>query len=141
MSALLPRTMFLCQMVAVVLVVLISTSLVHGEHEAASKVNYCLTSALQISSVQDLKNVVFEECIHQQIQNENVSVLTDKISFLSYISFKYSSRVRFSHGLYYFYIFPTVWIYLKFCGITLVLCGLYLREVYGREMVNFTRVW
>merc|ERR1711979_67686 len=40
-----------------------------AEH-AASKVNYCLSSALEIPSVQDLKNLVFEECIHQQIQDE-----------------------------------------------------------------------
>jgi len=62
--------MFLCQ-ITVVVVFMSGTSLVNGKQEAASKVNYCLTSALQISSVQDLKNVVFEECIHQQIQNEN----------------------------------------------------------------------
>ena len=43
--------------------------------KAASKVNYCLSSALQITSVQDLKNVVFEECIHQQIKNEEVSLI------------------------------------------------------------------
>ena len=46
--------------------------LVSAEH-AASKVNYCLSSALEIPSVQDLKNLVFEECIHQQIQDEEVS--------------------------------------------------------------------
>ena len=73
--------MFLCQ-ITVVVVFMSGTSLVNGKQEAASKVNYCLTSALQISSVQDLKNVVFEECIHQQIQNENVSL---QIIFILYI--------------------------------------------------------
>ena len=79
--SLLKRTMFLCQ-ITVVVVFMSGTSLVNGKQEAASKVNYCLTSALQISSVQDLKNVVFEECIHQQIQNENVSL---QIIFVLYI--------------------------------------------------------
>lgn len=60
------RTLF-----SVFVAVVISAATGHvSAQKAASKVNYCLSSALQISSVQDLKNVVFEECIHQQIKNE-----------------------------------------------------------------------
>jgi len=61
------RTLF-----SVFVAVLVSATFGHlvSAQKAASKVNYCLSSALQITSVQDLKNVVFEECIHQQIKNE-----------------------------------------------------------------------
>jgi len=63
------RTLFSVFVAAVVSAATGLFGLVSAQH-AASKVNYCLSSALQISSVEDLKNLVFEECIHQQIQNE-----------------------------------------------------------------------
>lgn len=59
------RTLF-----SVFVAVVVSATGHVSAQKAASKVNYCLSSALQITSVQDLKNVVFEECIHQQIKNE-----------------------------------------------------------------------
>jgi CDP-diacylglycerol pyrophosphatase len=62
------RTLF-----SVFVAVVVSATGHVSAQKAASKVNYCLSSALQITSVQDLKNVVFEECIHQQIKNEEVS--------------------------------------------------------------------
>lgn len=63
------RTLFSVFVAAVVSAATGLFGLVSAEH-AASKVNYCLSSALEIPSVQDLKNLVFEECIHQQIQDE-----------------------------------------------------------------------
>jgi len=63
------RTLFSVFVAAVVSAATGLFGLVSAE-QAASKVNYCLSSALEIPSVQDLKNLVFEECIHQQIQNE-----------------------------------------------------------------------
>jgi len=67
--SLLTRTLFSVFVAAVVSAATGLLGLVSAQH-AASKVNYCLSSALQISSMEDLKNLVFEECIHQQIQNE-----------------------------------------------------------------------
>ena len=53
----------------------------------------------------------------------------------------YRTCVRFTSGLYSFFIYPTVDISLKFGTTTLMLCGLYSREVCGRERVNLTDVW
>ena len=49
-------------------------------------------------------------------------------------------RVRFTRGLYSFYIILTVCISIKFCGIPSISCGLNLREVCAPEMINLTRV-
>ena len=50
--------------------------------------------------------------------------------------YTYHSHVRFTRSLYYFYVFLTASIYLKFGGISLMLSGLYSREICSREMVN-----
>ena len=49
---------------------------------------------------------------------------------------EYRNRLRFTHGLYSFYIFLTFNISWKFCAITLMLCGLYSRYVCSWERIN-----
>ena len=52
----------------------------------------------------------------------------------------YRRRVRIDRGVYSFYIFSSVGFSLIFGGISLILCGLYLREVNVRERFILTRV-
>jgi len=84
-----------------VVVIFIAIDNVRAQH-AASKVNYCLSSALKISSVQDLKNVVFEECIHQQIQNEeDQNEITDYMhGFVKQHMFLQQRQKRYKRQVY-----------------------------------------
>ena len=52
----------------------------------------------------------------------------------------YLRQVRFTRGLYFIFIFQIVGISFKFGGIPLMLCGLFSRGLFSREVKSYTHM-
>ena len=65
-------------------------------------------------------------------------VIMAKTSF----TFNISTHIRFNRDFYFIFVFQTVGISLMFCGIPLMLCGLFSREVKSYACtVNQIKIW